>query len=75
MLRKRACKTPWGETRTPRKATAQGSHVAPARERRPLWVTRHRPKIDRIACRWLIRPLVDAKAWRLFAPLGHCKRC
>ncbi|OED47874.1 hypothetical protein AB838_14760 [Rhodobacteraceae bacterium (ex Bugula neritina AB1)] len=30
-------------------------------------MTRHRPKIDRIACRRLLRRLVVAKAWRLFA--------
>ncbi|MFT7108219.1 MAG: hypothetical protein ACJAVT_002754 [Yoonia sp.] len=33
-----------------------------------LWVTRHRPKIDRIACPWLIRHFVDPKAGFLFAP-------
>ena len=31
-----------------------------------LWVTRHRPKIDRIACPWLIRRFVDAEARFLF---------
>lgn len=31
-----------------------------------LWVTRHRPKIDRIACPWLIRRFVDADARILF---------
>jgi rhodanese-related sulfurtransferase len=31
-----------------------------------LWVTRHRPKIDRIACPWLIRRFVDANARFLF---------
>ncbi|MEM8730089.1 MAG: chromate resistance protein ChrB domain-containing protein [Pseudomonadota bacterium] len=31
-----------------------------------LWVTRHRPKIDRIACPWLIRRFVDAQARFLF---------
>ncbi len=31
-----------------------------------LWVTRHRPKIDRIACPWLIRRFVDANARVLF---------
>ncbi len=31
-----------------------------------LWVTRHRPKIDRIACPWLIRRFVDAGARVLF---------
>ena len=31
-----------------------------------VWVTRHRPKIDRIACPWLIRRFVDRKARFLF---------
>ncbi len=31
-----------------------------------LWVTRHRPKIDRIACPWLIRRFVDPFARFLF---------
>ena len=31
-----------------------------------LWVTRHRPKIDRIACPWLIRRFIDADARFLF---------
>ena len=31
-----------------------------------LWVTRHRPKIDRIACPWLIRRFIDPKAKFLF---------
>lgn len=31
-----------------------------------LWVTRHRPKIDRIACPWLIRRFVDASARILY---------
>ena len=31
-----------------------------------LWVTRHRPKIDRIACPWLIRRFIDPRARFLF---------
>jgi rhodanese-related sulfurtransferase len=31
-----------------------------------LWVTRHRPKIDRIACPWLIRRFIDRNARFLF---------
>lgn len=31
-----------------------------------LWVTRRRPKIDRVACPWLIRRFVDARARFLF---------
>lgn len=35
-------------------------------EGRTLWVTRARPKVDRIACPWLIRRFVDPKAVFLF---------
>jgi rhodanese-related sulfurtransferase len=35
------------------------------------WVTRHRPKIDRIACPWLIRRFVDRDAEFLFVPPEH----
>ena len=31
-----------------------------------VWVTRHRPKIDRMACPWLIRRFVDPRAQFLF---------
>ena len=33
---------------------------------RSVWVTRHRPKIDRVACPWLIRRFVDRRAQFLF---------
>ncbi|MGZ8334953.1 MAG: chromate resistance protein ChrB domain-containing protein, partial [Allosphingosinicella sp.] len=33
---------------------------------RTLWVTRARPKVDRIACPWLIRRFVDREAVFLF---------
>ena len=33
-----------------------------------LWVTRQRPKIDRIACPWLLRRFVDPGAVFLFVP-------
>jgi len=32
------------------------------------WVTRERPKTDRIACPWLIRRFIDADAEILFVP-------
>ena len=35
-------------------------------EGQTVWVTRHRPKIDRIACPWLIRRFVDPTAQFLF---------
>ena len=37
-------------------------------EGRTVWVTRHRPKIDRIACPWLIRRFIDPRARFLFVP-------
>lgn len=33
---------------------------------RTVWVTKHRPKIDRIACPWLIRRFIDPDAQFLF---------
>jgi rhodanese-related sulfurtransferase len=35
---------------------------------RTLWVTRSRPKVDRVACPWLIRRFVDPSAVILFVP-------
>ena len=32
------------------------------------WITRERPKIDRIACPWLIQKFVDPKAEFLYVP-------
>jgi hypothetical protein len=40
--------------------------------RRPTrWVTRERPKIDRIACPWLIRRFIDEKAEFLYVPTAE----
>jgi rhodanese-related sulfurtransferase len=43
-------------------------HVLPPRDEqgRTVWVTRARPKVDRIACPWLIRRFVDPSAVFLF---------
>jgi rhodanese-related sulfurtransferase len=38
------------------------------------WVTRERPKIDRIACPWLIRRFIDAEAEFLYVPTGEVQR-
>ncbi|NIX77004.1 chromate resistance protein ChrB domain-containing protein [Microvirga terricola] len=38
---------------------------------RTVWVTRSRPKIDRIACPWLIRRFVDPAAVFLFVPTSE----
>lgn len=37
-----------------------------AKDGRTVWVTRSRPKVDRIACPWLIRRFVDPEARVLF---------
>lgn len=54
----------WREAAAPLVRTDQ----LPTRDRagRTVWVTRTRPKIDRIACPWLIRRFVDAEAIFLF---------
>lgn len=41
------------------------------RQGRTVWVTRSRPKIDRIACPWLIRRFVDPGAVFLFVPTSE----
>jgi len=43
-------------------------------EGRTVWVTRARPKVDRIACPWLIRRFVDPNARFLYVPAGDVVR-
>ena len=38
------------------------------------WITRERPKIDRIACPWLIARFIDQNAQFVFAPPQDVKR-
>ena len=38
------------------------------------WVTRERPKIDRIACPWLIQRFIDPAAEFLYVPAGEVLR-
>lgn len=45
----------------------------PEPRRGTSWVTRHRPKIDRIACPWLIRRFVDPEARFLLVPPGEVR--
>jgi hypothetical protein len=35
------------------------------------WVTRERPKIDRLACPWLIRRFIDPDGETLYVPAGE----
>jgi rhodanese-related sulfurtransferase len=54
----------WSEAGLPLVDKATLGRFAP--QRPSLWVTRRRPKIDRIACPWLIRRFLDADARILF---------
>jgi rhodanese-related sulfurtransferase len=54
----------WAEAGMPLVATRHLPKRDPAG--RTLWVTRQRPKVDRIACPWLIRRFVDSDAVFLF---------
>jgi hypothetical protein len=38
------------------------------------WITRERPKIDRVACPWLIKRFIDRDAEFLFVPPAEVKR-
>ena len=49
--------------------TVSLAHLPPRHDDgRTWWVTRARPKVDRIACPWLIRRFVDPSARFLFVP-------
>lgn len=54
----------WTTAGLPLVARAALDRLAPNRP--SLWVTRRRPKIDRIACPWLIRRFLDPSARMLF---------
>ena len=51
-----------------------GDMVAKAAGAATRWVTRERPKIDRIACPWLVRRFVDPEAEFLYVPAAEVKR-
>jgi rhodanese-related sulfurtransferase len=52
----------------------QGSMDGKPKGAATRWVTRERPKIDRIACPWLIRRFVDPQAEFLYVPPKDVKR-
>src|SRR5262249_55416441 len=54
----------WSEAGLPLVDKAALVRFAPKRP--SLWVTRRRPKIDRVACPWLIRRFIDAEARILY---------
>ena len=54
----------WSEAGLPMVAKSALDRLAPKSP--SLWVTRRRPKIDRVACPWLIRRFIDANARILY---------
>ena len=54
----------WAEAGLPLTAKSALERFAPKSP--SLWVTRRRPKIDRVACPWLIRRFIDADARILY---------
>ena len=51
-----------------------GELVAKPAEASTRWITRERPKIDRIACPWLIARFIDPEAEFLYAPAKEVLR-
>lgn len=54
----------WRDAKLP--LVPQAKLPKPDAQGRTIWVTRSRPKIDRIACPWLIRRMIDPQAVFLF---------
>jgi rhodanese-related sulfurtransferase len=54
----------WAKAGLPFVAKPELDRIAPKRP--SLWVTRRRPKLDRVACPWLIRRFLDPQARILF---------
>src|SRR5262249_19032605 len=51
--------------------TRRRGSAAPSRRRHGMkWITREHVKVDRVACPWLIRKIVDKDAEFVFAPPG-----
>ena len=54
--------------------SAGGTLAGKPRGATTSWVTRERPKIDRIACPWLVRRFADPEAEFLYVPTPDVKR-
>ncbi len=54
-------------------ASAGGALDAKPRNASTRWVTRERPKIDRVACPWLVSRFVDPDAEFLYVPTSQVK--
>jgi rhodanese-related sulfurtransferase len=53
---------------------AGGELFAKPKDASSRWVTRERPKIDRIACPWLVKRFIDPDAEFLYVPAPDVKR-
>jgi rhodanese-related sulfurtransferase len=53
---------------------AGGQLLAKPARSHTCWVTREKPKIDRVACPWLVRRFVDPDARFLYVPSSEVKR-
>ena len=53
---------------------AGGELMAKPQNAATRWVTRERPKIDRIACPWLVRRFVDPEAEFLYVPVSEVQK-
>ena len=50
-------------------ASNRAGRLSPCDDRSPMkWVTRERPKTDRVACPWLIRRFIDPEAEIVYVP-------
>ncbi|MEP7084618.1 MAG: chromate resistance protein ChrB domain-containing protein, partial [Betaproteobacteria bacterium] len=50
---------------------SKSARFAVPRAQPSRWITRERPKIDRIACPWLVRRFVDPRAQFLYVPAAE----
>ncbi len=57
----------------PNRLVDDGRGDASLRPRPSVWVTRRRPKIDRVACPWLIQRFIDPQAKILFVDPAYVK--
>ncbi len=63
-----------GWTGTPGPARELRRNAIDLEERRMVWVTRERARVDRIACPWLISRFIDREARFLFVPPADVMR-
>ncbi|WP_287130338.1 chromate resistance protein ChrB domain-containing protein [Candidatus Cyanaurora vandensis] len=61
--------TAWQEAGRP--TVRKHEYIRTSGTKPTLWVTRERPKIDRVACPWLIRRFIDRQAEFLYVPTAE----